>query len=203
MQQLITIETVPISIRYVRSKPESNGEEELAKLNISNKPHNTAPKSGHAPITSHAPTRADSFVQSNPAGIYNLTYTATAHYAENGNVKLKVHMEDSDANAQVFRHFGRDIQNMMGQILNVKEGAPIELQNMQLNFDFSQLQNVTPGSGNTGNTFTPPDFEVEILERPKVIIKYVGGLIYIPRSADPNYEPPLGVGMPEQIDTKV
>jgi len=38
---------------------------------------------------------------------------------------------------------------------------------------------------------------------PKVVIKYVGGPIYIPRSADPNYEPPPGVVPPEQIDTKV
>jgi hypothetical protein len=195
MQQLITIETVPISIRYVRVEPESNNEEGASKLNKS-KPHDTAPKPGPTPV------KADTFVQSGPAGIYNLTYTATAHYAENGNVQLKVRMEDSEANAQVFRHFGRDIQNMICHILN-KDSSPIEFQGVQLNFDFSQLQNVTPGSGNTGNSFTPPDFEVEILERPKVIIKYVGGPIYIPRSADPNYEPPLGVGQPEQIDTKV
>ncbi len=195
MQQLITIETVPISIRYVRVEPESNNEEGASKLNKS-KPHDTAPKPGPTPV------KADTFVQSGPAGIYNHTYTATAHYAENGNVQLKVRMEDSEANAQVFRHFGRDIQNMIGHILN-KDSSPIEFQGVQLNFDFSQLQNVTPGSGNTGNSFTPPDFEVEILERPKVIIKYVGGPIYIPRSADPNYEPPLGVGQPEQIDTKV
>ncbi|NLM08929.1 MAG: hypothetical protein GX215_08385 [Clostridiales Family XIII bacterium] len=199
MQQLITIETIPISIRYVKVDPETN-ENGLAKINnITNnkaKPHDTAPKPGPTPV------KADTFVQSGPAGIYNLTYTATAHYAENGNVQLKVRMEDSEANAQVFRHFGRDIQNMIGHILN-KDSSPIEFQGVQLNFDFSQLQNVTPGSGNTGNSFTPPDFEVEILERPKVIIKYVGGPIYIPRSADPNYEPPLGVGQPEQIDTKV
>lgn len=195
MQQLITIETVPISIRYVRVEPESNNEEGASKLNKS-KPHDTAPKPGPTPV------KADTFVQSGPAGIYNLTYTATAHYAENGNVQLKVRMEDSEANAQVFRHFGRDIQNMIGHILN-KDSSPIEFQGVQLNFDFSQLQNVTPGSGNTGNSFTPPDFEVEILERPKVIIKYVGGPIYIPRSADPNYEPPLGTDLPEQINTKV
>ena len=193
MQQLITIETVPISIRYVRVEPESNNEEGASKLNKS-KPHDTAPKPGPTP------DKADTFVQSGPAGIYNLTYTATAHYAENGNATEGAWRILGQT--PVFRHFGRDIQNMIGHILN-KDSSPIEFQGVQLNFDFSQLQNVTPGSGNTGNSFTPPDFEVEILERPKVIIKYVGGPIYIPRSADPNYEPPLGVGQPEQIDTKV
>ncbi|HPZ59249.1 MAG TPA: hypothetical protein PK645_01715 [Bacillota bacterium] len=199
MQQLITIETIPISIRYVKVDPETN-ENGLAKINnITNnkaKPHDTAPKK-HGP----APARADTFVQSKPAGIYNLTYRATAHYGENGNVRLNVQMEDSEENAQVFRHIGRDIQNMIAHILN-KEDSPVELQGIQLNLDFSQL-NVAPGSGNTGNTYTPPDFELEILEMPKVVIKYVGGPIYIPRSADPNYEPPPGVVPPEQIDTKV
>ena len=47
MQQLITIETVPISIRYVRVEPESNNEEGASKLNKS-KPHDTAPKK-HGP----------------------------------------------------------------------------------------------------------------------------------------------------------
>jgi hypothetical protein len=37
-----------------------------------------------------------------------------------------------------------------------------------------------------------PDIELKITQRPQVIIKYVGGPIYVPRSADPNYEPVFG-----------
>ncbi len=37
--------------------------------------------------------------------------------------------------------------------------------------------------------FTPGDIELIVEQAPKVIIKYVGGPIYVPRSADPNYEP--------------
>ena len=37
--------------------------------------------------------------------------------------------------------------------------------------------------------FTPGDIEISVEQQPKVIIKYVGGPIYVPRSADPNYEP--------------
>ncbi len=37
--------------------------------------------------------------------------------------------------------------------------------------------------------FTPGDIELIVEQQPKVIIKYMGGPIYVPRSADPNYEP--------------
>jgi len=37
--------------------------------------------------------------------------------------------------------------------------------------------------------FTPGDIELIVEQKPKVTIKYVGKPIYVPRSADPNYEP--------------
>ena len=37
--------------------------------------------------------------------------------------------------------------------------------------------------------FTPGDIEFTIAQRPDVVIKYIGGPIYVPPSADPNYEP--------------
>jgi hypothetical protein len=43
---------------------------------------------------------------------------------------------------------------------------------------------------NIDTSFLPPDLELKVVEMPKVIIKYVGGPLYIPRSADPNYVPP-------------
>jgi len=37
--------------------------------------------------------------------------------------------------------------------------------------------------------FTPGDIEITVEQQPSVVIKYTGGPIYVPRSADPNYEP--------------
>ena len=36
--------------------------------------------------------------------------------------------------------------------------------------------------------FTPGDIEISVTQQPDVIIKYVGGPLYVPPSADPNYE---------------
>ena len=38
-------------------------------------------------------------------------------------------------------------------------------------------------------TFTPGDIEFSMTQRPDVIIKYVGGPLYVPPSSDPDYEP--------------
>ena len=37
--------------------------------------------------------------------------------------------------------------------------------------------------------FTPGDIEFSVEQRPDVVIKYIGGPIYVPPSADPDYEP--------------
>ena len=37
--------------------------------------------------------------------------------------------------------------------------------------------------------FTPGDSEVSVTQQPDVIIKYVGGPLYVHPSSDPNYEP--------------
>ena len=37
--------------------------------------------------------------------------------------------------------------------------------------------------------FTPGDIELSVTQQPDVIIKYVGGPLYVPPSADPSYEP--------------
>ena len=38
-------------------------------------------------------------------------------------------------------------------------------------------------------TFIPGDIEFSVTQQPDVIIKYVGGPLYVPPSADPDYEP--------------
>ena len=37
--------------------------------------------------------------------------------------------------------------------------------------------------------FTPGDIELTVTQQPDVVIKYVGGPLYVPPSADPDYTP--------------
>ena len=51
----------------------------------------------------------------------------------------------------------------------------------KLNFDWRMNQ--------MNFTFVPGDIEFTMTQRPDVVIKYVGGPLYVPPSADPDYEP--------------
>ncbi len=189
MQQLITIETVPISIRYVEKAPEPKKDEGGTKAL---KPE----KNGHMIKPDKGQSRRDSFVQNHTVDAYNLTYTATARYSDNSVLRMIAKMNETEDDPVIFQQFSKGIQNMIHQFLEQRPEPAFESQSMQLDFDFSSIGDSAPGSGNSGYVFTPPSFELEILERPKVVIKYVGGPIYIPKSADPNYE------APDKIDAK-
>ncbi len=42
---------------------------------------------------------------------------------------------------------------------------------------------------NASFEFVPADIEISVAQMPDVIIKYVGGPLYVPPSADPDYQP--------------
>jgi hypothetical protein len=197
MQPLISIETVPISIKYSQTPPAliakdpvpevKATEKELLKNEVKSPAKNISTKL--PTVTRPMKTRSDSYVHGNTTGVYNLTYTATPRYDDEGKLSFNIKM---DGGSDVFsiKKFGRDIQNMIGHILGNDQNIKNDFEHMELSIDFNDLQKNMVGSGKTGKTFTFPSFEVEILEMPKVIVKYEGGPIYIPKSADPNYEPP-------------
>ena len=51
----------------------------------------------------------------------------------------------------------------------------------KLNFDWRVNQ--------TQFKFIPGDIEISVKQQPDVIIKYIGGPLYVPPSADPDHEP--------------
>lgn len=178
MQQLITIETVPISIKYTGNQVPAV-KSTAPDMHSSNRPDLKAIR-----------PRADSFIQGGASGNYNLTYTATPKYDAEGRLSLDIIMGNIEGESFQALRFGRDIQDIVGRILGGGQESSYDIDDVKLNIDFGVIQNNVPGSGQTGKTFIPPNFEIEILEMPKVIVKYVGGPIYIPRSANPNYEAP-------------
>ena len=206
MGPLITIETVPISIEYVEQPTTRLPGIQSAKLEITREKEHTSVKSNPVKI------KMDSFQK---ADFRSDIYTATADF-DNGNLNMEVNFADSRvAVADKFNQAGRN----MGSILNAmpmtkKHTLPIKenyqpsvnytdssfediadiSDNMRagalkIHFDLSSLHDLQ--NGNDSTRFLPPDLKLEISQLPDVIVKYVGGPIYFPRSADPNYEPPL------------
>ena len=204
MQQLITIETVPISIEYVEKKPLKVSGTGSAKLEVTRQNHAMSIKSDPIPL------RMDRFQPNDTDKLPALTYTATAQYSKDGTLKLNLHMDGDLTGSFSFSQVGRSIDSMVESVpkATYSESGDVftHMPGMNINFDMSKLSGGMPPASDFDTNFTPPDLELKVLERPKVIIKYVGGPIYIPRSADPDYTPPaevfaIATGKPS-LDTK-
>ncbi len=116
-------------------------------------------------------------------------YQATSAYAEQGQIQLSARIGQSIPQAAPMPGQGADsgytapdIQPSTGVSVNWEDGAmQIRYAMDKLNFDWK----IDRGEFK----FTPGDIEISIAQRPSLTIKYTGGPIYVPRSADPNYQP--------------
>lgn len=200
MDPLITIETVPIKIEYTERESTHTASVQSAKLNIARNDNSVMIHSDpiSIPLT-------DTFELSSTNDLSNLTYTATALYSGNGNLRMNVQMQDSDSNSTYqYQRFGRGIDNMVDFFPNRIGNNSNQIESMQIDFDMSGFFSNSSADTNTVDTsFYPPDLEFKVVETAKVIVKYVGGPIYVPPSADPEYDASKAVGItyfPESAD---
>lgn len=187
MKPLITIETVPISIEYVKKEHHQSSRissGQTAQLHISHQTNRLTIQSDPISIA-----LKDTFEQGYTANVHNLSYTATAKYSNDGTLSLNVRFENGDPDAYQFQQFNRGIDHIIDAL--PKSSDPVfNFESMQINFDISNLPAGMQPVENLDTDFLPPDLELKVVEWPKVIIKYIGGPLYIPPSADPNYVPP-------------
>lgn len=197
MYPLIEIKTVPIEIemkttpaqlKYTRASAEVEISRSKGGLSIKSRPIRVKLDTFEA-RNSITPTAMRSIQQSAQRG-QQAAYEATATYARNGKIFMNAkigeekitqlaqesQMRDYKANVniQFLPSVGPEISWDVGEM-------NIRYQMDKLNFDWKL---------NGGNfEFVPGDIEFSVTQMPDVIIKYVGGPIYVPPSSDPNYEP--------------
>ena len=180
MEPLITIETVPISIEYVEKNSTYSSVAQMAKLRLSQQENRMTIQS--QPITIQM---RDTYESAPTTDWNNLTYTASSKFSEDGELKIDINVDDFH-----FQQFGRGIENVMESIPKFESDSMGYSGSMNIRFDLSQLPNGMPMTNDIDTSFLPPDLELKIVEQAKVIIKYVGGPLYIPKSSDPDYDPP-------------
>lgn len=184
MKPLITMKTIPMKIEYVEKEPLRLSAVQSDKLKISKDDANQIIQGNPMRITIR-----DSF---EPSSVYNWdnpTYTATAKYGDDGKLKLNINMADGESNPIRFKAINRGIDHMADLLSGSEDGSA----SMEISFDMGVLPSGIDSGNNQNIEFLPPDIELKITQRPKVIIKYVGGPIYTPASADPNYVRPEGL----------
>ena len=182
MESLITIETVPIKIEFVEKQP----------LTLSSvHPADTSVKQVNQQPIQIEPIKIAVQDYYEPSMAYqweNSTYTAIPQFDDGGNLKLDIQMEDGQAREIRFKQTNRSIESMTSKASAVGTDAGT----MQISIPMSQLASGMPEANNFNTEFLPPDLQLVVTQRADVIIKYVGGPIYVPPSSDPNYTPPIG-----------
>ncbi len=190
LDPLITIETVPIKIEYTEKATSHSTSQQSAKLNISHQDNTVKIQSDPISIS-----MTDAFEFSSSSDKSHLTYTATAQYSGAGNLSMNVQMQSASDATYQYQQFGRGIDSIVDSIPSSKNNTTDQKQavnpeQMRIDFDMSQVfKNNTSSSDQVDTSFYPPDLELKVVERPKVIVKYVGEPIYFPKSANPEYEP--------------
>lgn len=196
MFPLIEIQTVPIQIQmkvtnarldYARGTAQMEISRDKNGLSIRSHPIRVQIDSSKA-RSSIRPTTAQAIQQQAQAGVQG-GYQATRVIAQEGRMMMEAQI-DQDVIPQLAK------QQNIGGPTNVNidflpgaapeigwEGGELSVQYEmdKLNFDW-RMENMN-------FTFVPGDIEFTMTQRPDVIIKYVGGPLYVPPSSDPNYEP--------------
>lgn len=197
MHPLIEITTVPIQIemkvnhanlKYARGSANMEVSRDRGGLHIKSQPIRVNLDTFEA-RNSILPTTATSIKQSAQKG-HQAVYEATAAYAQQGRMKMetKVGQDVIGQIAAASTGVGQDV-NVNIEFLP-KTGPEIDWQGGEMNIDYQMDKlNFDWRMQKMHFEFTPGDIEFSVKQRPEVIIKYVGGPLYVPPSADPEYEP--------------
>ena len=196
MRPLIEIQTIPIEIQmkttnahleYARGTAQMEVSRDRRGLQIRSQPIRVNIVTFEA-RSSIVPTTAQSIQQGAAQG-QRAAYEATAVLAQEGRMMMEAKI-DQDVIPQLAQQKTVDQPAQLG-IQFLPEVGPdiswtggemsIRYEMDKLNFDWrmNQMQ----------FTFVPGDIEFKVTQQPDVVIKYIGGPLYVPPSADPNYEP--------------
>lgn len=197
MYPLIEIKTVPIEVEMKVTNAKLEYSRGTADLEISRQ--NGGLQIRSRPIrlnldtfearNSITPTVSRAIAQSARRG-QQAAYAATATYAQQGQMLLNAKVGE-----ELVTQFAAD-----AQARNVKTNVNIQFlpsvgpeiswtpAEFNIRFEMDKL-NFDWRVSQPNFQFTPGDIQFTVTQQPDVIIKYVGGPLYVPPSSDPNYEP--------------
>lgn len=195
MERLIEIKTVPIELEmkvnharldYKRSTVDLEISRNEGGLQIRSKPIKVNIDTFEA-RNSVSPTAMRSIEQAAQRGQQKV-YDTTATYARRGDLLLEAKIGEqlisqfALESQQVNTDFAMKWLPTTGPDISWDGGElNIRYEMDKLNFDWRMDQ---------GNVeFIPGNIEFTVTQQPDVIIKYIGGPVYVPPSADPDYVP--------------
>lgn len=191
MEQLLSIKHVPIKVEVKVQR----GEYKPVENNNAPSVQVSAKQGGGLRVQAN-PYRVDlsenrnydSYVPSTGTDNgFTLTYEAIAKLADNGNV------QGVQNSSQFAAQKSRSIESVLQSLPKNKNNA-VSYADGTLSINYQMNNSAVDLSAEmSGFEFVPGSIEFVITQMPELDIEYLGEPIYFPRSADPNYEPPLDV----------
>ena len=135
------------------------------------------------------PTVATRIQRSAEAG-QQAAYSATATYARQGQLLLQARVGQELVTQFAAEAQNKDLKTNVGIQFLPTTGPEISWDKGEINIRYEMdKMNFDCRTQNGDIQFTPGDIEISVTQQPDLIIKYVGGALYVPPSSDPNYEP--------------
>jgi len=196
MFPLIEITTVPIEIEmkvtdakleYARGTADLEISRNNGGLHIKSRPIRLNVDTFEA-RNSIVPTTARAISQAADRGT-QASYEATAAYARQGKLLLSAKVGEDMISQIAAQTQAQNVQTNVGIQFLPTVGAELNWDpgDMQIRFEMDKL-NFDWRMNHPSFEFTPGDIQISVTQMPEVQIKYVGGPLYVPPSADPNYE---------------
>ena len=196
MFPLIEITTVPIEIEmkvtdakleYARGTADLEISRNNGGLHIKSRPIRLNVDTFEA-RNSIVPTTANAISQAADRGT-QASYEATAAYARQGKLLLSAKVGEDMISQIAAQTQAQNVQTNIGIQFLPTVGAELNWDpgDMQIRFEMDKL-NFDWRMNHPSFEFTPGDIQISVTQMPEVQIKYVGGPLYVPPSADPNYE---------------
>lgn len=199
MEQLLSITRIPIKVEVKVQRPEFKQVENPGPSSPSI--HVSSAQNGGLRLQAQPykvdlseSRNFDTYVSSNgsDSGI-TLTYQAVAKLSDRGNQGTKIAGSDSQQHFNMQRAY-RSIESVLQSLPKSKHSAVSYSDGtLSINYQISNSSAVESAKDIPEFEFIPGSIEFIISQMPQLDIEYLGDPIYFPRSADPNYEPPLDV----------
>ena len=199
MKPLIEIECVPIQMEIkvspakletVRGTANLEITRDKGEMSIKSQPIRVQLDTFEARSSMLTPASNGQFVSRVAQSGENAAYQATAAYARQGELLLEAKVGQELITQFAQEAMMKNYKPNIGIEFIPKTGPEIDWDpaEMKIHFEMDKL-NFNWRVDQNKFEFTPSDIEISITQNPDVIIKYVGGPIYVPPSTDPNYKP--------------
>ncbi len=199
MDQLIEITTVPIKLEikvtpakleYARGTADLQISRDKGGLQIQSKAIQVKLDTFQARDSMGTPASAASAIRQYAQRGRQAVYDATASYAQQGELLLKTQIGEELVTQFAAEAMMKDYKPNVGIDFIPKAGADISWDKgaMTIHYEMDKL-NLDWRMNKTRFEFTPGNIEISVQQQPDIVIKYLGGPVYVPPSYGEDYTP--------------